>query len=77
MGNDLGGNAKMLWSIVAGTESSNVLSATAVADLISQDGVGVLAAEDSELHAKVYILNGKIAYDASSIAPTVNARGIG
>ena len=72
--NDLGGRAKQLWAIVAGSESQVVVNngdATVAAgeamwsDLITSD-VGSLTSEYSERGATISIVSGKIAYDTSS-----------
>ena len=59
MGNDLGGNAKVLWSI-------DDTAADGSADLITQDVAGV--AEYSELGAKITLTaDGKISYDTNAL----------
>ena len=72
--NDLGGSAKQLWAIVAGSESQVVVNngdATVTtgeamwSDLITSD-VGSLTTEFSQLGAAISIVNGKIVYDTSS-----------
>ena len=72
--NDLGGSAKQLWAIVAGSESQVVVNngdATVTAgeamwsDLITSD-IGSLATEYSERGATISIASGKIVYDTSS-----------
>ena len=72
--NDLGGSAKQLWAIVAGSESQVVVNngdATVTpgeamwSDLITSD-VGSLTTEYSQLGAAISIVNGKIAYNTSS-----------
>jgi VCBS repeat-containing protein len=78
MSNDLGGNAKTLWSITDGPEYINgvlALDAAEIADLISKDAVNVY--ESSEKGAQVAIVNGKIAYNASSISGLVNSLAAG
>ena len=59
MANDLGGNAKVLWSI-------DDTAADGSADLITQDVAGV--AEYSELGAKITLTaDGKISYDTNAL----------
>ena len=75
--NDLGGNAKTLYAITAGSESGVVVGNDAWTDLISKDAVG--ASDASEKGASISIVDGKIAYDTSgaTIAAIINALGVG
>ena len=61
MANDLGGNAKILWSIDDSTMKDDSLNGTY--DLLTQDGACV--PEFSDLGARIWIENGRIRYDAS------------
>jgi VCBS repeat-containing protein len=58
MANDLGGKAKVLWSIDDTSDDGS-------ADLIAKDVAGVV--EYSELGAKIWLENGLIKYDTSSL----------
>src|SRR5215212_9866753 len=59
MANDLGGNAKALWSIDDTSDDGS-------ADLVAKDVVGVC--EFSELGARIWLTaDGKIAYDTNAI----------
>ena len=79
--NDSGGNAKTLWSITAGTESQVVIGNTAYNDLITKDPsltavpLNTSGWEISSLGARIAIINGQIAYDASTIASLINGLG--
>ena len=93
MGNDLGGNAKQLWAIAAGSESqvvanngdANVTTGEAMwSDLITKDAQGVVSeggltgyTDTTALGAKVAIVNGQIAYDTSAISALINSLGQG
>lgn len=71
MANDLGGNAKALWSVDDGINQSGAMSGHEAGDLLSQDQPGVtgLAANVSRLGAALHITaDGKVAYDSASIS---------
>ncbi|WP_377827446.1 VCBS domain-containing protein [Bradyrhizobium lupini] len=77
MGNDLGGAAKSLFSIDNGLNSAGQASPN---DLLAQDTVRAEAtSSDTSLRgAKIWITaDGKVGYDASSIATAVNALSAG
>ena len=77
LANDSGGAAKSLYSLDDG-ESDPVtgLKRYAPEDLLMKDGLGVV--QYSALGAKIWITaDGKIAYDANSIADTLNALAAG
>jgi VCBS repeat-containing protein len=70
MSNDLGGNAKILWSLDdSATDSAGAL------DLIATDvGENILNTDDTSLNgAKIWIENGKVRYDTSSLNATFSA----
>ena len=69
MSNDLGGNAKTLYSITTGSESN--LDAAEILDLQTVDIAGVY--ELTEKGATAAIVNGKIVYNTTTIAATINA----
>jgi VCBS repeat-containing protein len=73
MSNDLGGNAKTLWSFVDGSDIG--LTVTEIADLISKDAANVY--EQTSSGASVAIVDGKLRYDATAIASTINALSAG
>lgn len=67
MSNDLGGSAKILWSVDDGSSSL---------DLIASD-IGKVAATSSDRSvngAKIWIQDGKVAYDAGSLDSAFKAR---
>ena len=68
MSNDLGGNAKILWSL-------DDTASDGSGDLISSD-IGAVEATSSDTSAngaKIWICNGKVAYDASTLSSTFRA----
>src|SRR5438045_2119201 len=70
MANDLGGNAKTLWSIDNGVNNSGLMGSYIAADLLTQDTTRVEAtSSDTSLHgAKIWITaDGKVGYDASTL----------
>src|SRR5436190_2933560 len=77
MGNDLGGNAKVLWSLDNGINNSGAMSGYIAGDLLTQDSGRVEAtSSDTSLHgAKIWITSdGKVGYDASTLDPTFRAQ---
>src|SRR5580765_5049428 len=69
MANDLGGNAKVLWSLDDGTSASTATKIYAPADLLTQDTVRIEATSTdySANHAHIWITSdGKVGYDAST-----------
>ena len=91
--NDLGGSAKQLWAIAAGSESQvAVNNGDAVvttgeamwSDLITRDAQGVVSAstltsysDTTALGARIAIVDGKIAYDTSIISARIDSLGQG
>jgi len=70
MANDLGGNAKTLWSVDDGT-NTNPATALAGADLLVQDTVRAetTAGDTSRNGAKIWITaDGKVGYDSSTLS---------
>ncbi|MBV1691089.1 VCBS domain-containing protein [Novosphingobium sp. G106] len=77
MSNDLGGNAKTLFSIDNGTNQSGAMSGYSAADLLSQDTARAEATsgDTSALGAKIWITSdGKIGYDSISLSAGVKAQ---
>ncbi|MBR1177359.1 VCBS domain-containing protein, partial [Bradyrhizobium sp. KB893862 SZCCT0404] len=86
LANDLGGNAKVLWSVDNATSANANTSPTAnyaPADLLKQDTTYATAAQGdaqstdtSKLGAKIWInANGTIGYDSTSLAAQLQALG--
>src|SRR5258707_12037493 len=75
MANDLGGNAKTLWSLDDGTSAvsyTNVKGGTSPTDLLIQDTARAEATSTdySALGAHIWITaDGKVGYDAGTISP--------
>ncbi len=69
MGNDLGGNAKILWSL-------DDTAADGSADLISTDvgKVEATSCDASAMGAKIWICDGKVGYDSASLSATFKAQ---
>ncbi|MGB4248560.1 MAG: VCBS domain-containing protein [Pseudohongiellaceae bacterium] len=70
MNNDLGGNAKSLWSVDDGVNNSGAMSGHEAGDLLTQDlpGVTGIAANRSQFGASLSVTaDGRIAYDTSTI----------
>jgi len=70
MANDLGGNAKSLWSVDDGINQSGAMSGHEAGDLLSQDLAGVtgLASNRSKFGAALSITSdGRVAYDVATI----------
>src|SRR5690242_19225833 len=69
MANDLGGNAKSLWSVDNGVNNSGAMSGYIAADLLTQD-TGRIESTSSDISfngAKIWITaDGKVGYDAST-----------
>ncbi|MCW3797623.1 VCBS domain-containing protein, partial [Sphingomonas sp. BN140010] len=65
MANDLGGNAKILWSIDDTTQTDD--SGNGSIDLLTQDGLANSVPEYSDLKARISIVNGVVKYDSSSV----------
>ena len=71
MGNDLGGNAKILWSL-----DDSATDAAGATDLIGSD-IGKVEAttNDTSLNgAKIWICDGKVGYDASTLSASFRAQ---
>ena len=80
MGNDLGGNAKTLFSIDNGINNSGAMSGYSAADLLTQDIARAEATSgDTSLKgAKVWITaDGKVGYDASGLSAQISALSAG
>ncbi|QQN64690.1 VCBS domain-containing protein [Bradyrhizobium diazoefficiens] len=74
MGNDLGGNAKTLFSIDNGINDSGAMSGYSAADLLTQDTARIEAtSSDTSLNgAKIWITaDGKVGYDASALSAQI------
>src|SRR5436305_6912585 len=70
LANDLGGNAKTLWSVDNGVNNTGAMNGYVAGDLLTQDTSRVEATStDISLHgAKIWITaDGKVGYDASSL----------
>jgi len=77
MGNDLGGNAKILWSLDDGTSAGVGARIYAPADLLTQDTARVEATSTdySANHARIWITSdGKVGYDANCLTPAFKAQ---
>src|SRR5690348_14167564 len=71
MANDLGGNAKILWSL-----DDSATDAAGATDLIASD-IGKVEATtgDTSLNgAKIWIQDGKVAYDAATLSGSFRAQ---
>src|SRR5882672_2003487 len=69
MSNDLGGNAKSLWSLDDGTSASTATKIYAPADLLSQDTARVeaMSTDYSAKGAHIWITSdGKVGYDSTA-----------
>ena len=80
MGNDLGGNAKTLFSIDNGINNSGAMSGYSAADLLTQDTARAEAtSSDTSLNgAKIWITaDGKVGYDASALSAQIAALSAG
>src|SRR5215468_2441568 len=70
MANDLGGNAKVMWSLDNGINNSGAMSGYIAADLLTQDAGRIEATtSDTSLNgARIWITaDGKVGYDASTL----------
>ncbi|WP_223547101.1 VCBS domain-containing protein [Pseudomonas sp. A-B-19] len=77
MSNDLGGNAKTLWSLDNADSLSTVTKVYAPADLLTQDTARAEAtsADTSENGAKIWITSdGKVGYDAATFSDAFKAQ---
>src|SRR5262249_26484552 len=77
MANDLGGNAKTLWSIDNGVNNSGAMAGYIAGDLLTQDTARVeTCSTDTSLHgAKIWITSdGKIGYDATCLDAAFKAQ---
>ncbi|UVM51926.1 VCBS domain-containing protein [Pseudomonas sp. B21-015] len=77
MSNDLGGNAKTLWSLDNATSLSTATKVYAPADLLVQDTSRIEATStDTSLNgAKIWITSdGKVGYDAATLSTTFKAQ---
>jgi len=76
LSNDLGGNAKSLWSLDDGTSASTATKNYAPADLLTQDTARSAATSTdlSAYGARIWITaDGKVGYDTSTFNSAVNA----
>ena len=79
MGNDLGGNAKILWSLDDGTSAGVGARIYAPADLLTQDTARVEATSTdySANHARIWITSdGKVGYDAKRSKAILNPASV-
>jgi VCBS repeat-containing protein len=77
MANDLGGNAKILWSLDNGTNNSGAMSGYSAADLLTQDTVRAEAtsSDTSANGARIWITTtGKVGYDAATLSAAFKAK---
>ena len=77
MGNDLGGNAKSLWSLDNGLNNTGAMSGYVAGDLLTQDTARAEASSaDTSLNgAKIWITSdGKVGYDAATLTASFKAR---
>ncbi|PBJ01930.1 S-layer family protein [Pseudomonas sp. ACN5] len=77
MSNDLGGNAKTLWSLDNAESSSTTTKVSAPADLLTQDTARAegTSSDTSANGAKIWItLDGKVGYDAATFTPAFKAQ---
>src|SRR5438132_5350509 len=80
MANDLGGNAKTLFSIDNGINNTGAMNGYSAADLLTQDTARAEAtSSDTSLNgAKIWITtDGKVGYDASALSAQINALSAG
>ena len=74
MANDLGGNAKSLWSVDNGVNNSGAMSGYVAGDLLTQDigRVEGLSTDTSLNGAKIWITaDGKIGYDSATLSSSL------
>src|SRR5262245_4822114 len=77
MGNDLGGNAKILWSLDDGTSAGVGTKIYAPTDLLTQDTARVesVSTDYSANHAHIWITSdGKVGYDANCLTAAFKAQ---
>src|SRR3954470_3096120 len=77
MGNDAGGNAKILWSVDDGTSAGVGTRIYAPADLLTQDTTRIEATSTdySANHAHIWITSeGRVGYDANSMTAAFKAQ---
>ncbi|TPM74603.1 adhesin, partial [Mesorhizobium sp. B2-3-3] len=77
MANDLGGNAKTLWSVDNGTNSTGAMNGYSAADLLTQDlGRTESTSSDTSLYgAKIWITSdGRVGYDATTLSDAFKGR---
>lgn len=77
MGNDLGGNAKRLWSLDNGVNNTGAIFGYVAGDLLTQDTARSQAAtSDTSLNgARIWITaDGKVGYDASTLSASFRAQ---
>ncbi|TIT37623.1 MAG: adhesin [Mesorhizobium sp.] len=77
MANDLGGNAKTLWSVDNGINNTGAMSGYSAADLLTQDlGRAETASSDTSYNgAKIWITSdGRVGYDASTLSVAFRAQ---
>src|SRR5438093_900151 len=80
MANDLGGNAKTLFSVDNGINNSGAINGYSAADLLTQDTARAEATSgDTSLNgAKIWITaDGKVGYDASGLIAQISALSAG
>ena len=76
MANDLGGNAKSLWSVDNGLNDTGAMNGATAGDLLAQDTARTEAVStDTSLHgARIWIsADGKVGYDASTLDASFKA----
>ncbi|MER9307470.1 VCBS domain-containing protein, partial [Mesorhizobium sp. M0496] len=77
MANDLGGNAKTLWSVDNGINDTGAMSGYIAGDLLTQDlGRAEATSTDTSYNgAKIWITSdGKVGYDASTLSAAFKAQ---
>ena len=80
MANDLGGNAKILWSLDDGTSASTATKVYAPADLLTQDTARTeaLSSDYSAKGAHIWITaDGKVGYDSSAMQAALQSLAAG
>jgi VCBS repeat-containing protein len=80
MANDLGGNAKILWSLDNGTSDSTATKVYAPADLLTQDTTRTeaLSSDCSAKGAHIWITSdGKVGYDSAAMQTALQALAVG
>ncbi|MGO4642074.1 beta strand repeat-containing protein, partial [Mesorhizobium sp. 2RAF45] len=77
MANDLGGNAKSLWSVDNGTNNTGAMSGYIAADLLTQDlgRIESASSDTSANGAKIWITaDGKVGYDTAYLSAAFRAQ---